>query len=339
MFVFIDESGPFSFRRSGNVVDCVGAVVVPERDEAPVLAELARIPLPRTPDGELKGSLMGPEHYRLLVDRLYRYADVLVFLEGIDLSLTTPDRLERFRRIQADSIVKNVPDYATEFVKTETKRLRSEVLALSDPLLIQLILLTELVDSILRWATVYYAVQHPSTLARFAWRIDQKESERRTRYERLWIDLVPGFVQARSLREAHPTLEGGDYSHMSRFGASEISLPEDLKALSQASESSFRAWNIGLVLSEDRMFPDSRTSLGVQLADVMVNGLRRGFNAQLPWDVARLLARMVMRKPGEHGSPVNVLQDGTPMSLAGVRRSWSRMANEIGAHGRRPISR
>lgn len=226
MLTSIDESGPFSTRSAGTSVDCVGAVVVPERDAQALFAAFGAMTLPRSKDGEVKGRSLAPTDIEAVTVLLERFPDVLVFVEGIDMSVATAARVAEFQRDQADSIGRSAPDDASDFVKTKIVRLRREVAALSLPLFVEFILLTELVDSVLRWASVYYSLRVPAELGRFGWRIDPKEPSQRTRYERLWMEMVREFLQMRSLRQPLATADVGDYAAMERFAARVMRKPD-----------------------------------------------------------------------------------------------------------------
>ncbi len=336
MLICVDESGRFAHRPSKSVVDCVGAVVIPDSVAEDLLGRFSELDLRRDGADEVKGSGLHDSEIATVARMVHEFPDALVFVEGLDMQLTRQSDVRILRQQQGDAIVANVPDYATDFVKADTANSRREVLALSDPLFLQFMLMTFLAEGVLRWATAYYALHRPEELSRFAWRIDPKQPKARTRYERLWTYLVPALLQARTLREPLAEIIEGDYSRMRRFDSSVAECPEYLRPLAQDLPSPFRAFDVKAILGEDREFPDSRTSAGVRLADVLVHGLRRAFNGDVTGDTARALARVVVRRPDRIAAIRLVGRDALPASAKGTP-TWLRMVKTIDAIGRVPL--
>ena len=108
--------------------------------------------------------------------------------------------------------------------------------------------------------------------------------------EKTWSTFILPVGEAQSAKSPHPRIEGGDYSFFSKYEIHEDGANEKLARKIQcwrqtyhvdAGAEIFRLGNWNKLVSEDRTFAESKSSLGFQLADIAATSLRRAFNGKL----------------------------------------------------------
>ena len=121
-------------------------------------------------------------------------------------------------------------------------------------------------------AILYFVQRNPSCLREFRWRIDQKDVSK-TNFEDVFEKLSPPILQTMSIEDPLVMVEGFDYSKMKKYEFKDGKLPEYLeKDYGIRAEEGF---DIQKLVRGDIKFVDSRSSSGVQAADLIVSGLRR----------------------------------------------------------------
>ena len=157
----------------------------------------------------------------------------------------------------------------------------------------------ELVLKVIEESTLYYVQRSPAELASIAWVIDRKDRTI-TEMESTWSTLVLPMSESHFARTPLICLKGADYSHFDaryKIDAND----EEMNRHVQWMREAYRipdvdrppGLNSTLLLSEQREFADSASSLGLQLADMLAAILRRALNDRLQapgWEkVGRLL--------------------------------------------------
>ena len=154
-------------------------------------------------------------------------------------------------------------------------------------LFLQAFLTIELVLKVIQESTLYYVQRLPAELGNIAWTIDQK-NRTITEMETTWSTLVLPMSESHFARTPLLSLNGADYSHFdTRYG-----IAADDREMSRYVQWTREAYgirdvdrppglNAGLLLSEQRQFADSASSLGLQLADMLATILRRALNNRL----------------------------------------------------------
>ena len=299
MNIYIDESGIFANPNSrSEAISCVGALVIPTCFIDEVLSDFTDLRnswLGST--AEIKGSELNEEQVVSVVKLLNRY-DVIFKVGAIDLALHKPEDIANWRKKQEQKITENLNDKFHPQLISDIKKLRSATERLSDPLFIQAILSTSVVDDILRESTLYYCQRLPKELGSFHWIIDAKD-DKLTRYERLWCEIIQPFLQSMSLRKSHPRLIGGDYTYYKRFMGVKDRAPHHLKNYMQDPNKLFSFSDIGMIMSESMHFTQSHKNLGVQLADILVTSFRRALHRTLGEEVWEDLGSLMILKRNE----------------------------------------
>ena len=247
-----------------------------------------------------------------------RFLQRLVRLEGVcfsvatDAEINTPALIEEHQAIQVEKILENVDRMIHQSGRDGVAALADRVGLLAHQLYVQMVCQVELVDQVIRFATLYFVQRRPITLGHFRWRVDQKNSDI-TEYETAYSQVLGPFMQSRSIREPMIHLVEGDYSAFDRFRfppGEEPTYLEDHYGI-EMEEGRDRSLNIGQVLREDLQFVDSRADVGVQVADLLASGLRRCLRAQFEDNeaIAALLGGLMVRPP-ENKVPVSLVGFG-----------------------------
>lgn len=275
MNIFIDESGSFVDAPNVGAHNAIAAYLSPECDRLRarrILGQLKRKAGASLTE-EIKLKDIGESDY-------FRFLMALNKLDGVLYAVATdaganqmPDILSH----QADGVSKIVANTG----KLKHEALRNSVLQLGDrlgslppQLYVQLFCQLVLLDTIIRFGVLYFVQRCPKSLARFRWRIDQKNSEK-TVYEKAFQQILPPYLQSSSVHDPLIALIGEDYSSFSRFDWTPENEPKYLQDQYGIEVEGDVSTNIGMLINEDLQFVDSKNNLGVQIADLLASGLRR----------------------------------------------------------------
>lgn len=323
MNIYIDEAGVFIPPQGKRRYSLVLALVVPTATEAELFYSFLRL-RDSWPEQavEIKGSKLNEGQTAQVVPVLAAH-DVIVEYRAIDMALHPNEVIDEFKERQAAALTDNLtPSHAEALVR----RLRDDaqaIRAMSNPLFVQAFLTIELILNMLDVAVNYYAQRRPSELGRFAWTIDQKDRSI-TQMEQLWSTLILPFGESRSAQRPYARVEGFDYSHFAKYEIAEGTADEEWKRhlqwmrktlpFSKAVPKQLICVDSKRILTEERAFSDSRSNLGLQLADVVANTLCRALNGNLQppgWEaVSQLLIRqwkapliLLGRAASQHRAP------------------------------------
>jgi hypothetical protein len=300
MHIFIDESGTFAIpQKPAPAVTCLGAVIIPDSRRETVFAKFMALAehWPKTPDGEIKGKLLGENQF---YDAVEMFADQGVVMEcaATDMGLHSKAEIEKHRDIQADKLYDSVtPGIHFNSLIAEVRSMSAELRKLSINEYMQICLMNGLVHSIMQQKVLWFAQSAPAELGAFHWQIDAKGTAI-SRSEALWEKLVLPMQESLSWREPLIQIHEGDYSHLDRFSST---LSADEWAERVRVHGRPAAWrelqpglNIRMILNEDRAFLDSRKSVGLQIADVLVNLICRAMKGNVGkrawWNLYKLMS-------------------------------------------------
>lgn len=296
MYIYIDESGIFA-NPSGKdkAVSCVAALIMPEQYQKYIFKRFKHLKVSwGIGSDEPKGSKLNERQIAYVISVLNDY-DVIVTACGIDMGVHTDAQITAHKQGQAANVTKHVTSEHHPNLVRQLEELRERYLQLSNQLYVQSVLLTVLVQSVIRISTLYYCQRDPFALSRFRWVIDAK-SEKLTNYEDLWSTVVMPFCESDSLSNPLPFLEGGDYSWFDRNYSLDITTaPKHLEPFrkKEKQDEPFDAFDAKKVLSEHRSFESSKENLGLQLVDIIINAFRRALHGNLQisgWgDLGRLM--------------------------------------------------
>ena len=304
MNIFIDESGSFVSAPTVGSWNSIVAYVTPEferRRMSDVLLNLKRS-AGVSHKTELKLRAVRDRDYFNFLRALAPLGGIL-FSVATDAGLNQDAEIEDHRTNQAERIIRHKDKMIYESGRRSLQDLSDSMKSLSPQLYVQLQCQLILVSAVIRYGTLYFVQRYPRTLGRFRWRVDQKNVAR-TVYEQVLLDITPGFLQTIALHEPMPMLRGADYSALRRFEHPDGLAPTYLQTV-YGLESCGDAppLNIGKVVQEDFRFVDSKTSPGIQIADLLAAGLRRCLRLEFRDNrlAALLLARLMPDR--ERGKP------------------------------------
>ncbi len=267
MLISIDESGTFveAPRRGSWCV--VAAYTFAERRKTSNLRSLARLKARyRVSDAsEIKlKHISESDYFRFLLD--LQVAGGALFAVATDGALANGLAIVRHQKAQVERIRANASHMKFEEGKLAVITLAEELDSLSLQLYIQLQCQVRLLREVIKRAILFHVQRDPSTLRRFVWRIDQKNTEKST-FERAFEKVAPGLLQSDSFEDPMIMLEGADYSHFSAFRFSADEYPDHL--VEECGHSRQETTNIGKLLHDNMLFPDSRNDASVQIADLL----------------------------------------------------------------------
>ena len=229
----------------------------------------------------------------------------LAFSVAVDVGLHRPEAIELHRNKQAEKVIEHQGKMRHEVARHGLMDLSEQIRSLPIQLYTQLICQLELFHAILKLSPLYFVQRHPSSLANFRWRLDQKDRVP-TKYEDAFRKILPVILQTMSLTDPMLMLEGADYRHFSRFdyplGEEPTYLKDDYGIESKGGS------NVGQIIREDFRLVDSATTSGVQVADLIAGGIFRLFRGRFKAEekIALLLgANMVQALKGD--TPVGLI--------------------------------
>jgi hypothetical protein len=293
MNIFIDESGTFSIPDSETQsLSIIGALAIQDDCYYSFLKTFKRI---RNAVGvntdEVKGNKLDN---RQLLDFVNGFSSFPLLYDFvlIDLTYEIDANILSHKNNQAMLLLDTIgPDFSkatTDFLKN----LASNINALSNQLYIQMHLLTDLMEKIIRRSTLYYCQRSPVSLARFNFFIDAKDAKI-TRYERLWLDIYKAFLQMRGMASPLLQLDGGDYSFFKYFENSKQDFPKYLEEYYKFVPAPSIDIN---KIFENVKFLNSKMSLGLQAVDLLANATKRVLTARANSDLLRALRSIIIQQ-------------------------------------------
>ena len=241
MHIYMDESGSFTIPPDGrHTISCVVALVLPSDDKETIFCEFQSL---RNSWGqgskEIKGSSLNESQIRQVVLLLSEF-DVLVEVCATDMALYTADHISEHKKVQAENLTKHLaPSHHPQLIQ-QVNVYKAALLRTSDQLHIQSTLTIELIDRVVRIATLYYCQRLPKELAAFHWSMDAKDNQM-TAIEEYWSTLMLPFLERRSIAKPFAQLVGGDYSYFERFLLTFDSAPAHTRNDLAASNGPFEA--------------------------------------------------------------------------------------------------
>jgi len=325
--IYIDESGTFVPPRRPYRISAVGALVVPDRDADALFHAFEELAAPWRQGGqEVKGSALSETQIAGVIELVGRY-EALFDVRGIDMGLHDAERIATFQDRQARAVTAQItaehgPDWQRWGAETEA-RMRG----LSPQLFVQCMVTIYLVLDLLQAATIYYAQRMPEELGSFRWFVDPKASTR-TELERLWTDVIMPMAQTQSTVEPFGTMERCDYSHFARYYVAPEALPTEL-----AEQMRDKPHDGGIQLKEimaDLTFPNSATTTGLQIVDILLSSFCRGLNETLGERGWSMLGRL-MTTTKDDRSRLVFLRTHPEEALPAGQRTYSRTLAAIEA--------
>jgi len=272
MHTFIDEAGR-GLAAEKEAVTCVTALVVPDSQLENVTAWFLAI---ENEYGEpIKGRKIDQKLRDRILSELLQF-DVFVECTAIDMGLHSIDAVSQHKEKRALFIEKNPPTQ-NPFLQKMRSSCAEKIKKTSVQLYLQGNLTWNLVELVMRHATIYYSQKRPAELGAFHWVIDPKEAGQITPYEKLWTELVLPYLQC---QPSLISINGHDYTYLERFAVTDA----DIELLHTDSGKKLhkedRPLDLKKIMTEHLSFPDDKSTPGLRLVDVIANAIFRCLNGR-----------------------------------------------------------
>lgn len=278
MNIYIDESGSFVDASNAGSWNAVAALAVGEKSEEEIEYHLNQLKRSNEfePSREIKLKDLTESSYLKFIETLAGL-NIIVFSTATDSGLNTIDRVIAHQKGQVAETLKHIEKMKYEGGRQGVQLVSSQLARLSPQLYVQLICQVNLMFDIVSRAINYYAQRQPEALAKFRWRIDQKNISR-TDFEDAFEKLSPALLQTMSISEPLMMVKGFDYSRLSQYEFGDGKVPEYLNEVYGIEAKS--GINIQKIIRGDIKFLNSKDSKGIQAVDLIVSGIRRCLRRQ-----------------------------------------------------------
>ncbi|MGB7200811.1 MAG: DUF3800 domain-containing protein [Pyrinomonadaceae bacterium] len=296
MHIYIDESGIFNNPdKKGSAPSCVGALIIPTSKKKEVFKEFDALKHRWGKSGqEVKGSKLDESQVAAVVALLQKY-DVLFEVSTIDMALHPDEALTEYKKVQTEQITASITPAHQPHVVKQANEIKAAFQAMSIPLFVQAFLMLYLIPRVLLHGVLYYARRIPEELQWFYWQIDAKETQSLLDYEKAWSTIIYVTMSTQSLNNPISFVEGGDYSYLDKF-YKDVSRDAETLTEMGLDPDELKSINLGKILGEHRAFQDSKTSLGLQLADILVTSTRRALRGNLGQAGWENIGRLIINK-------------------------------------------
>lgn len=240
--------------------------------------------------------------------------NVALFSTGFDAGLDNDESIQGHQKNQVAEILSHLNEMIYEGGRQGLILMATQLENLSPQLYAQLFCQVRLMYDVVARAINYFVQREPDTLTAFSWRIDQKNISR-TDFEDVFEKFSPALLQTMSISDPAARINEFDYSCMHRYY---MSAPEHLQRI--IGEKPREVLNIQKIIREDIQFLDSKDSSGIQVADLVVSGLRRCLRQQFKDNkqMSALLGQLMVQ--AQHNS--------SPLNLITFAADRQRIANE-----------
>jgi Protein of unknown function (DUF3800) len=290
VYIYCDESGSFAKANESGAWCVVVCYVLTESQRRAAESALSRYKLAagKRVDEEVKRKSANDRCYFQLLDELANVGGLAVAI-ATDSGSNHGAHAKKALQIQQ---LHRSKDGADELQRHEIDDLVRDMSGLSTQLYVEYICRLELAWRTIRSTVTFFAKSFPATFSRFQWIFDEKPEN----LKRLFCTSIPGFIKELGKREPLELLEKGDYSRLARF-----LVPESVRQASLLEGVPLpekRIYDAARMMTNQVAFVDSRTSFGVQIADVIANGLRACLRGEFEDNdcASRLLGRLLYEK-------------------------------------------
>ena len=261
MYIFIDEAGKFidPNNREKGIISTVGAIVIPHDSYDIVIEKFQELKEKWGIKGETKGGKLKEHQVDELVQMLELY-NILFVAVCVDSQLSKPDAISWHKQKCQEHILSNISEHHHPNLVQQLKDVSRKISELSDQLYIQYQIMNTLVYNTHELSTLYYVQRLPAELSAFKWVIDAKD-KKIVPAEKWWRDTLSPNIQGLSFKKAFVMLQEADYSYYNKFDMDDNPLAGNIKKIMR-----------------DLEFIDSKTSEGLQIADILTSSINKALN-------------------------------------------------------------
>jgi hypothetical protein len=270
---YIDEAGTFVSKGAAENSWCtVACYTHPEFEKRKLTEVLRQLKLqegfPQNTEVKLKN--ISENGYINFLKELSKLNGSL-FCVATDSSFNSIDKINSHKDAHVESILRGQSEMKYDGGKEAMKILHMQLSGLPEQLYVQFHCQAVLLSSFIQRGIAFYVQRYPNSLKSFRWRYDAKELLKITDFEDSFQKFVPALLQAYSIDNPTAALDWCDYSPMKKY----IGTIPDYLAEKVPELEGQEAFDIQKIIRDDIQFIDSKSSSGVQVADLLASGLRR----------------------------------------------------------------
>lgn len=307
MHIFVDEAGLFIPEKGRDSWSVVGALVVPESTFRSAHAALRHFKKVNNvhPSKEFERNIYDQESYHVLLTSL---ADAGCTLYCIGMQGSYENNIEEHRRNKIKAVRAGSSASATEEERKAIQETVELIEKVSPQLFFQAICQIHLMYQVVNRALSYYDVRFPDALQRFNWRIDRKNARSITMFEKIIERLMTGMIYSRTTSQPFARYADLAYSFFPYFEKTE--------------DPRFHGGiNLTRMMHDSYVLRTSRHSVGLQLADLVVAGVRKCLKGNFDDNLAaaKHLGCLLVRPPAKAAQVVELFSYGKTHRYNGER--------------------
>ena len=235
-------------------------------------------------NGEVKGRLLNEQQVDTVVTLLMRN-EALFEITALDLGLHQENAVRDYQQRLGEQMLAKVTDFR-EDVRSEVQAASEYILQAPLNLFLQALTTFTVLHRIISRATTFFAQRKPYELGSFSWVVDGKEPAKVTRWEEWWAHYAQGALATMSKRRPAwmlPEAFNADYSFYEKFNS--------------VDENGETGTSLKLLL-EDVTF-SAQTQYGLELVDIVTNGVRRALTGNLQREGWQNMHRLMIHENGQ----------------------------------------
>jgi hypothetical protein len=312
---YIDEAGTFVSKGAAENSWCtVACYSIPEFEKRKLADILRGLKLREgfSRNDEVKLKNVSEQGYLEFLSQLVELNGSL-FCVATDSHYNSIEEINYHKEKHVESILRGQGEMKFEGGKQAMKILHSQLSGLPEQLYVQFHCQAVLLDSFIRRGIAFYIQRYPNSLKKFRWQYDAKELLKVTNFEDSFQKFVPALLQAYSIDNPSPALDWCDYSPMQKY----IGTVPDYVVHKVPELEGQEAFNLQKIIRDDIDFVDSKSSSGIQVADLLASGLRRLLRLEFDnnEEMAGMLGKLLLQEEGNKPPVALVAFDGeSPVS-------------------------
>lgn len=306
MISYIDEAGSFVTKGAIENSWCtVACYSIPEFEKRKLNEILRKIKIEEgfNSNCEMKLKNISEQRYIEFLSQLGRLNGAL-FCVATDSHHNSKEKVNAHKNDHLASIIQGKSEMKYEGGRQAMEILHAQSKALPEQLYIQFHCQAVLLSSFIKRGIAFYIQRYPNSLKNFRWRYDAKDLLRITDFEDLFQKFVPALLQAYSIENPSPALKWCDYSSMKGYICD---VPEYVVEKVPDLEGQ-EAFDVQKIIRGDIKFIDSKSSPGVQVADLLASGVRRLLRLEFKDNnlVAEKLGSLLLQEEGNK-TPISLV--------------------------------
>lgn len=298
MISYIDEAGTFASKGAEENSWCtVACYAHPEFEKRKLSEALNKLKLREgfTQNDEVKLKSISESGYLKFLEDLSLLHGSL-FCVATDSGFNLINKINAHKDTHVESILRGQNEMKYDGGREAMRILHKQLSGLPEQLYVQFYCQAVLLSAFIQRGIAFYVQRYPNSLKNFRWRYDAKELQKITDFEDSFQKFVPALLQAYSIDNPTPALNWCDYSPMQNY----IGPIPDYLAEKVPELEGQEAFDIQKIIRSDMQFIDSKTSSGVQVADLLASGLRRLLRLEFSNNVlvAESLGKLMLQEKG-----------------------------------------